>query len=197
MTTIIFLFAVIQKADWYTTKVVSILHIKRESNMNVIAFAGSFDPPTLGHFDVLARLATCFDKVIVVVAKNEKKKNMFTVEERIDLIKNNRPYNNIEVTSCPDDVLLVDWLRKHDVHLMARGIREINDLVAEMNLFNVNYEQVQGDVETIFFPTRQKFSHISSSAVKTLAMLDGGSISDMVTEDVEKAVRIRLGQGDK
>jgi pantetheine-phosphate adenylyltransferase len=162
-------------------------------NYNSIAITGSFDPCSLGHFDIITRLAKYFD-VMVVVAKNETKNNMFSVEERISLIQENLQIEglyNVEVVECPDDILLVDFLKKHEIRLIARGVRESFDFIQEMTMAHINLQLSNEGIETLLFPTRQEFSHISSSAIKTIAKL-GGDISSMVPDNVYDAIKEKL-----
>jgi pantetheine-phosphate adenylyltransferase len=154
-----------------------------------IAFAGSFDPLTLGHLDIIQRLAKHFE-VFVVVGKNETKNNMFSVEERVNLILENTK-NDATILVCPDDILMIDFLKKHDINLIARGVRESYDFIQEMTLAHTNFKLSNTDIETILFPTRQDYSHISSSSVKAIAKLHG-DISFMVPSNIEKAIKEKL-----
>jgi pantetheine-phosphate adenylyltransferase len=162
-----------------------------------IAFAGSFDPITYGHLDIIKRLEKLFE-VTVVVAKNDGKKNLFKSYERIELVKENLENSTTNVIECPDNILLYDFLNQQGIHLLARGVRESYDFIQEMTMSHINLDLSSGKLETIFFPTNKQFSDISSSAVKSIAALNG-NILNMVPANVAQAIfskqeEVRNGQ---
>jgi pantetheine-phosphate adenylyltransferase len=164
-------------------------------NKPKICYPGSFDPIHLGHTNIVERLCKNYD-VTIVIAKNEKKSNMFTAEERrslwLDCIKFMPIPYPIQVAICPDDVLLVEFLKERDIHIIARGARNDYDFIAEMDLATHNLIQSNNEIETALFFTSAEYSHISSSAVKTLASFANGDISKMVPTIVHKAVYSRI-----
>jgi pantetheine-phosphate adenylyltransferase len=133
--------------------------------MKVAVFAGSFDPFTEGHKDIALRAAKLFDKLIILVGVNIKKKSMFSVEERIEKIKNSIQDSNIEVDSW--EGLTVDYLRENDIKYLVRGVRRGSDFEAEQNLAWAN-EKLFPEVETIFLTSKPEHLWISSSFAREL-----------------------------
>ncbi|NLX61070.1 MAG: pantetheine-phosphate adenylyltransferase [Tissierellia bacterium] len=161
--------------------------------MNVI-YPGSFDPVTYGHIDIIDRCAKQFDRVIVSVLNNTAKNYMFTIEERMDLLKKVLDkYENVEVDSF--NGLLVDYANKKNCPLIVRGLRAVSDFEYEMQMAHVN-KKLQENIETIYLVSREKFSYLSSSIVKEVAMY-GGDISCFVPKEVEKALIEKINGGEK
>jgi len=160
----------------------------------VVIYPGSFDPVTYGHLDIIDRCAKKFDKVIVAILKNSSKKCTFTVEERMKLLeKTLEKYDNVEVDCFSG--LLVEYARQKNCSLIVRGLRAVSDYEYEMQMAHVN-NKLAADVETIFMVSREKFSYLSSSIVKEVAMF-GGDISCFVPECVEKALKEKINGGQK
>jgi pantetheine-phosphate adenylyltransferase len=147
---------------------------------------GSFDPPTNGHADVIARVINGFDRVVVSVIDNPSKKAMFTASERMGLLKEMHG-EAIEVTSF--DGLLVDHVREIGADLVVKGLRTVDDYQYETQMAQMN-RHLTG-METVFIPTHPEFAFISSSLVREVARL-GGSMSGLVPDVVEKALKERL-----
>jgi len=147
---------------------------------------GSFDPPTSGHVDVIERVVRAFDRVVVSVIDNPSKRAMFTASERIGLLKEIHG-NTIEVTSFGG--LLVDHAREIGADVVVKGLRTVDDFEYETQMAQMN-RHLTG-METLFMPTHPEFAFISSSLVKEVAKL-GGSMSGLVPEVVEKALKERL-----
>ena len=127
-------------------------------------FAGTFDPPTLGHKDIVMKCLELFDEVIVAILINPNKKPLFRVEQRKAMLeKVFARYPNVRVLSY--DGLTVDLLRREGVRFYVRGIRNGTDYDYEAQLNYINVDMLQ-DMITLFFPTRQEFLHISSGLVK-------------------------------
>jgi pantetheine-phosphate adenylyltransferase len=147
---------------------------------------GSFDPPTNGHADVIARVINGFDRVVVSVIDNPSKNAMFTVPERMGLLKEMHG-EAIEVTSF--DGLLVDHVREIGADLVVKGLRTVDDYQYETQMAQMN-RHLTG-METVFIPTHPEFAFISSSLVREVARL-GGSMSGLVPDVVEKALKERL-----
>lgn len=157
--------------------------------MSKAIFAGSFDPPTNGHLNIIQRAASLFDSVDVVIAVNDSKKCLFSKEEREDLVSaliKNIP--NVSVHTW--DGLIVDYAKKTGARVLIRGIRNSNDFSYEFDLSLMNYHLNPG-IETVFLPTDQKFLLLKSSTIKELAHF-GGDISEMVPENVKKAIEIKV-----
>ncbi len=147
---------------------------------------GSFDPPTNGHADVIARVINGFDRVVVSVIDNPSKKAMFTASERMGLLKEMHG-EAIEVTSF--DGLLVDHVREIGADVVVKGLRTVDDYQYETQMAQMN-RHLTG-METVFIPTHPEFAFISSSLVREVARL-GGSMSGLVPDVVEKALKERL-----
>lgn len=154
--------------------------------MKIAVYPGSFDPVTLGHLDIAERAAKIFDKVIIAVMVNPHKNPLFTVEERLDLIREAvRHIPNIEVDSFPG--LLVHYLREKGAQVIVKGLRAVSDFESELSMAHINWKMYP-DAETFFIPTNSKYSYISSSLVKEIAR-HGGVISDFVPPHVERALK--------
>ncbi|NLY77359.1 MAG: pantetheine-phosphate adenylyltransferase [Tissierellia bacterium] len=159
-----------------------------------VIYPGSFDPVTNGHLDIIDRCAKKFDKVIVAILNNSSKKYMFTVDERIALLeKVLEKYDNVEVDSFSG--LLVEYTRQKNCSLIVRGLRAVSDYEYEMQMAHVN-NKLAGDIETIFMVSREKYSFLSSSIVKEVAMF-GGDISCFVPKTVEVALKEKINGGLK
>jgi len=154
------------------------------------AFPGSFDPPTLGHLDIIRRAAGLFDELLVVIAENRQKKYLFSAAERIEMIRQlTGEFNNVTVTSC--DSLIVNLLRKQNIRLLIRGIRGMEDFSYEFELSMMN-KALDSSIETIFMSTDPEYLVLRSSSIKELASF-GGDVSNMVPPPVADALRKKLG----
>lgn len=151
--------------------------------------AGSFDPPTLGHLNIIERGLTIFDQLLVAVANNTTKKSLLTVKERIDLLKELlKNYQNVSVTSF--DGLLVDFAKKQGAKTLLRGIRNMSDYEYESQMALAN-KALYPDIETIFMMTEGKYSHLSSTIIKEI-LISGGSCKGMIHPLVEKILKKKL-----
>ena len=147
---------------------------------------GSFDPITNGHLDIISRSSRIFDKLYVVVLNNESKHPLFTVDERVNLIKEvTKDIPNVEVDSYTG--LLVDYARKVGATANIRGLRAVSDFEYEMQITSMN-RLLNQDLETFFIMTRNQYSFLSSSIVKEVAKY-GADISELVPPIVEKALK--------
>jgi len=141
---------------------------------------GSFDPVTNGHLDVFARAAHLADEVVVAVLVNRTKQSLFTVEERIEMLREvTRPYENITIDSF--DGLLVDYCRTHGVQAIVKGLRAISDFDYELQMAQMNYRLSR--VETLFISTNPEYGYLSSSLIKEVARF-GGDVSGSVPDTV-------------
>lgn len=147
---------------------------------------GSFDPPTNGHADVIGRTIALFDKVIVAVIDNPSKQTIFTLRERVSLLKEMYG-DDIEVTSF--DGLLVDHVREMGADTVVKGVRTVEDFEYETQMAQMNRHMT--GMETVFLPTRPEYRFISSTLVKEIARL-GGSVGGLVPDVVEKALKEKL-----
>lgn len=153
-------------------------------------FAGSFDPVTYGHLDVITRAAALFDHVVVACATNSDKEGLFSPEERMDLVTavtQDLP----NVTTALFSGLVVNWAQANGIDLMIRGLRGDHDLAYELRIARVNV--TIGGMETLFIPADPLHTHISSSLVRDLAALDA-DVSTMVPPLVADALTQRLRQ---
>jgi pantetheine-phosphate adenylyltransferase len=150
---------------------------------------GSFDPITFGHLDIIERASNQFDELIVAVFVNRKKSGLFTIEERMEMIRENvSKFKNVRVDS--GDGLLVEYCKKNSVQAIVKGLRAVTDFDYELQMAQV-HTQASG-VETMFMATSPTHSFLSSSIVKELAFF-GGDVSSMVPENVNQALKARAG----
>ncbi|WP_284140919.1 MULTISPECIES: pantetheine-phosphate adenylyltransferase [unclassified Virgibacillus] len=146
---------------------------------------GSFDPITYGHLDIIERGARIFDNVIVAVFNNQAKFPLFTVEERIQLIKESTKHlPNVSVDAS--DGLLIDYAEKINAQVILRGLRAVSDFEYEMQITSMN-RKLNNDIETLFMMTNNQYSFLSSSIVKEVAKY-GAGVADLVPKPVEKAL---------
>ena len=158
--------------------------------MKTAIYPGTFDPVTNGHLDVLKRACRIFDKVIIAVAANPDKEPLFSIEDRLTLIRENLPPDlNVEVHSF--DGLLVDTAKEFDATAIIRGLRAISDFEFEFQMTHMNRE-LNPDIETIFFMPNEVYFFTSSSLIKDVAR-HGGDITKFVPPSVAKALTKRFG----
>ena len=142
-------------------------------------YPGSFDPVTNGHVDIILRSSKIVDKLIVGVLNNSAKKSLFSVEERVSMLKElTKDLPNVEVTSF--DGLLVDYMWEIDASIIVRGLRAVTDFEYELQIAQTNHIE-NTDIETIFLTTNLQYSYLSSTIVKEFASY-GGDISKFVPE---------------
>ncbi len=154
-------------------------------------YPGSFDPVTYGHLDIIERAAKNFDELIVSVLNNKVKTPLFSVEERVNILKEaTKNIPNVKVESFSG--LLVDYAKSRDVHLIVRGLRAITDFEYELQNAQTNALLSKESVDTIFFATSLEFAYLSSSSVKEIASF-GGDISMCVPDFVAKMVYEKFG----
>ncbi|HSG32260.1 MAG TPA: pantetheine-phosphate adenylyltransferase [Thermodesulfobacteriota bacterium] len=152
-------------------------------------YAGSFDPFTKGHQNVIDRGLKVFDKIIVALAHNVSKKTIFTLKERTSIIEQiYKDRDSIIVDSF--EGLLVDYARKTDTNILLRGMRSVSDFEYELQMAHAN-KSLYSDIETVFIVTDSEYSHISSSLIREIVAL-GGSVKKMVPEFVEEKLREKL-----
>ncbi len=154
--------------------------------MNAAIYPGSFDPMTLGHFDVIKRASKMFDRLIVSVLDNKAKNALFSVEERVSILKEAvKDLPNVEVDSF--NGLLVDYARRKDIHISVRGLRATTDFEYELQIAQTNRLLSKGILDTVFLTTSLEYAYLSSSGVKEIAAF-GGDISPCVPKFVEGLV---------
>jgi len=157
--------------------------------MRVAIYPGSFDPLTLGHVDIIERGSALFDSIIVAVLRNAEKSPLFTVDERLEMIRHTfRERGNVEADSFRG--LLVDYASSRKATTIVRGIRAISDFEYEFQMALMNRRLAPG-IETVFMMPAEEYSYVSSRLVKEVASL-GGNVSGLVPEDVEKRLLERV-----
>ncbi len=152
----------------------------------VAVYAGSFDPLTYGHVNIIERALKIFDKVIVAVATNYQKQPLFSPEERVEMIKEVfKDEPRVEVESF--EGLLVDYMKKKDIKIIIRGLRATSDFEYEYHMASMN-RSLYPEVDTIFMVTAKDYFFISSRTIKEIASL-GGEVSDFVPPIVAKKLK--------
>ena len=151
----------------------------------IAIYPGSFDPVTNGHLDIIKRSSRMFDKVIVAVLVNSAKTPLFTVEERVAMLREScKNIPNVEIDSF--NGLTVTFAKQKGATVMVRGLRAVTDFENEIQLAHTNFAMMP-EIETVFLATAIKWSYLSSTIVKEAAYY-GSDISKFVTPNVEKAV---------
>ena len=154
--------------------------------MKTAIYPGSFDPVTLGHYDIIERSSKIFDKLIVGVLNNSAKSPLFSVEERVNMLKDvTSHFPNVEVQSFAG--LLIDFVRSNDVNVIVRGLRAITDFEYELQLAQMN-RVIAPEIDTLFLTTNLKYAYLSSSMAKEVAMY-GGDISSFLSPEIAEKVR--------
>jgi len=156
------------------------------SRKKIAIYPGSFDPLTYGHLDIIERACEIFDRVIVSVFVNTNKKALFTLDERIDILKNVLE-NNKKIKIDTFSGLLTDYLREKNIKIVIRGLRAVSDLEYEFQYAAAN-KTLCPEIETIFFMPKLKFSYLSSSVVREVAGF-GGDVSKMVPPYVVEKIK--------
>lgn len=151
--------------------------------MTIAVYAGSFDPFTLGHSDILERSLKIFDKVIIGIAKNPDKNSLLSTEEKTELIKLcTRNIEGIEI--CTYEGLTVDFAKKHNATVLIRGLRSSDDFEYENRLAQINLS-LNNNIQTLFLASKSKYNFISSSAVREL-ISHKCDLSDFVPEKAKE-----------
>ena len=163
-------------------------------NMATAIYPGSFDPVTLGHLDIIERTAQIMDRVIVGVLNNRKKTPLFSVEERVNMLKSVTSHlENVEVKAF--DGLTIDFARENGAKVIVRGLRAITDFEYELQLSQTN-RVMAPEIDTLFLTTSLKYSYLSSSMVKEIAVY-GGDISAFLPAQIARLVQEKVKSLDK
>lgn len=156
-------------------------------------YPGSFDPVTMGHIDILERTSRVFDKIVVAVVHNVTKEALFTLDERVELIKASVQHlPNVEV-ECFNG-LLADFLKAKNATVVIRGLRSITDFEYESHMSMMN-KKLLPEVDTVFIMSNPQYIYVSSSGIKEAALL-GGNVSGMVPAAVERGLKEKLKRLD-
>jgi pantetheine-phosphate adenylyltransferase len=154
---------------------------------------GSFDPVTNGHFDIVRRAADLYDEVIVAVLINNTKTTLFTVDERVEMLREvTKGYDNVRVERLHG--LLVDFCAANGITAVIKGLRAVSDFEYEMQMAQMNYQMAK--IETLFMTTNPLYSFLSSSLVKEVARY-GGDISGLIPEPVLARLDTRLANSEE
>ncbi len=157
---------------------------------NIAIYAGTFDPVTYGHIDLVERATTIFDHVIVAVAASTAKKTLFSLDERVALTKEVLQHNK-QVQVSGFDNLLLEFAKQHQANVILRGLRTVTDFDYEFQLASMN-RQLNPEIESIFLMPSEKYMSISSSLVREIAALKG-EVSAFVPAQVVKALKQKYG----
>jgi len=160
--------------------------------MDRVLYPGSFDPVTNGHMNIIERCAAKFDEVIVAVAVNLEKEALFTVEERVELLREScAALKNVKADHFTG--LLVDYARAQGANLIVKGLRAVSDFEFELQMALMN-RRLAPNLDTIFMMTDGEYSFLSSSIVQEVAR-HGGSVTNLVPPIVEERLRQKLSAG--
>lgn len=155
----------------------------------VALYPGSFDPLTNGHIDLIARAARLFDNLILAVVHNPSKNPLFSVKERMDMLREvSAKYENVEVDSF--EGLLVNYAQRRGARVLIRGIRAISDYEYELQMALMN-RRLQPDLETVFLMASEAYSFVSSRMVKEVFAL-GGDVSGLVPSTTLERLHARI-----
>lgn len=154
--------------------------------MKSAIYPGSFDPMTLGHLDVIQRASKMFDQLTVSVLDNKAKNALFSVEERVSILKEaTKDLPNVTVDSFSG--LLVDYAKQKDIHVSVRGLRAVTDFEYELQIAQTNRKLSEGSLDTVFLTTSLEYAYLSSSSVKEIAAFHG-DVTQLVPDYVAKLV---------
>lgn len=158
--------------------------------MQVAVYPGSFDPCTNGHLDIITRASHMFEKVVVAVLINEKKHPVFTLEERVEMLKvATKHIENVEVVSFSG--LLADFMRSNGYSIIVKGLRAVSDFEYEFQMALTN-SALYDKIETVFIPSSAEFMFLSSSIVKEVAKYNG-DLDALVPEELAAGIKRRFG----
>lgn len=156
--------------------------------MTSVIYPGTFDPITNGHLDIIERSAVIFPRVLVAVANSPSKKPLFSLEERVELVRQSVVHlSNVEVFGFSD--LLANVIKQHNISAIIRGVRTTTDFEYELQLAALNRLLTKG-VDSLFFPPAEKWAFVSSTIVREI-YLHGGDVAELVPEPVFNALKAR------
>jgi len=164
---------------------------QNRGSMRIGIYPGSFDPVTLGHLDIIVRASRLVDQLIIGVLVNGAKSPMFSMEERIELLRRvTKDLPNVIVEK--HDGLLVDFARQKNASILVRGLRAVTDFEYELQIAQTNHKLSDGQLDTMFLVTNLEYAYLSSSGVKEIAYFKG-DISQCVPDFVAKMVYEKYG----
>jgi pantetheine-phosphate adenylyltransferase len=163
--------------------------LRRETPVITALYAGTFDPVTYGHLDVIRRAGVLFDKVIVGVSVNPRKRPFFSTEERVEMLREAcQEMANVEVMVVPG--LVVEFARNSGAQVIVRGLRVVSDFESELQMASTN-RTLAPEVETVFFTPAPQYHYLSASLVCDIARF-GGNVADFVPPHVARKLKQRL-----
>jgi len=158
--------------------------------MSVAVYPGSFDPITLGHLNVIRRAASVFDELLVCVMVNSEKDPLFTHDERVELIKRTvGKYPNVSAEKSGE--LLVEYMKRKGAKVIIKGMRAVSDYERELQIALVN-RKLDPSIETLLMPSSEKYTYLSSSVVKEMAIY-GADLKTFVPKEIIEDVVRRVG----
>ena len=156
--------------------------------MTSVIYPGTFDPITNGHLDIIERSAVIFPRVLVAVANSPSKKPLFSLDERVELVRQSVAHlSNVEVFGFSD--LLANVIKQHNISAIIRGVRTTTDFEYELQLAALNHLLTKG-VDSLFFPPSEKWAFVSSTIVREI-YLHGGDVAELVPVPVFNALKAR------
>ena len=156
--------------------------------MTSVIYPGTFDPITNGHLDIIERSAVIFPRVLVAVANSPSKKPLFSLDERVELVRQSVAHlSNVEVFGFSD--LLANVIKQHNISAIIRGVRTTTDFEYELQLASLNRLLTKG-VDSLFFPPAEKWAFVSSTMVREI-YLHGGDVAELVPVPVFNALKAR------
>ena len=156
--------------------------------MTSVIYPGTFDPITNGHLDIIERSAVIFPRVLVAVANSPRKKPLFSLDERVELVRQSVAHlSNVEVFGFSD--LLANVIKQHNISAIIRGVRTTTDFEYELQLAALNRLLTKG-VDSLFFPPAEKWAFVSSTIVREI-YLHGGDVAELVPVPVFNALKSR------
>ena len=160
--------------------------------MKSAIYPGTFDPMTYGHLDIIKRAANIFDEVVVSVLDNKEKTPLFSVDERVNILKEaTKKLPNVKIESFGG--LLSDYCKEKNIYVVVRGLRAVTDFEYELQMSQMNRKLSDNKLDTVYFNTSLKYSYLSSSSVKQIAQF-GGDLTDFVPEFVALKLYSLYGQ---
>lgn len=157
--------------------------------MAIAVVPGSFDPITAGHMDIIKRATRLYDEVVVGIVVNPSKSPLFTLEERVNMVKEAVNWDP-KITVDSFDGLLIEFVKMHGAHVIIRGLRAVSDFEHEFQMAQMN-RKLCPDIETIFVMASPEYAYLSSSIVKEIARY-GGNIKGLVPPNIEKSLKEAL-----
>ena len=153
--------------------------------MTTALYPGSFDPITLGHLNIIRRAANIFDRVVVCVMKNREKIPMFTIEERVDMVRRSTErFGNVEVVTT--ELLLAEYAKRFESAVIVKGLRAVSDFDYEFQIALVN-KKMNPDLDTLFLTSSEKYTFLSSTVVKEMAAY-GADLTELVPKEIKQDI---------